>query len=67
MNVRKISTEEENKMYKMINDSLFALCEEKPNNPIDYLSRKMMELAGLDPSSLTIKKKVFIHLLSGQK
>jgi hypothetical protein len=58
MNGKKISTEEENEMYQIINDALFALCEEKPNNPIDYLARKMTELIGLDPNSITIKKKV---------
>jgi hypothetical protein len=59
MNDKKISIEEENEMYQIINDALFALCEEKPNNPIDYLARKMIELTGLDPSqALSIKKKV---------
>ena len=57
--MKKISIEEENEMYQIINDALFELCEEKPNNPIDYLARKMIELIGLEPNqALTIKKKV---------
>ena len=63
MNTREISSEEENKMYQIINDALFALCEEKPNNPIDYLARKMLELAGVDPHSISSKKKVILSYI----
>jgi hypothetical protein len=66
MNDKKITTEEENEMYKIINDALFALCEEKPNNPIDYLARKMTELIGMDPNTLTIKRKVKVTLILGR-
>jgi hypothetical protein len=67
MNVREISSEEENKMYQIINDALFALCEEKPNNPIDYLARKMLELSGIDPHSISNKKKVILSYIRQQK
>jgi hypothetical protein len=64
MNSRQISNDEENEMYHIINDALFALCEEKPNNPIDYLARKMIDLTGMDPSILSIKKKVSSYNLT---
>lgn len=43
------SKEEDEKMYKIISDALLDLCENKPNDPIDYLSRKLFELIGDNP------------------
>ena len=47
-----MSEEEEKKIYDVINDALLALCKEKPNDPVDFLSRKMLELIGVDPSEM---------------
>lgn len=56
--MKKITDLEENDMYKVINDALFSICEEKPNDPLDFLSRKMMDLVGEDSNSLMVRKKV---------
>jgi hypothetical protein len=65
MNAKKISIDEENKMYQIINDALFSLCEEKPNNPVDFLARKMIELIGMDPhTALSIKKRVSSYIIT---
>jgi calcium-dependent protein kinase len=46
---------EEQEIYKVISEALLSLCEEKPNDPVDYLSRKMLELIGDDPNSVVRK------------
>lgn len=56
--MKKISELEENEMYKIINDALFSLCEEKPNNPVEFLSKSMLCLIGEDPNHLGVRKKV---------
>ena len=48
--------EETQKIYDVIEAALLSLCQEKPNDPVDYLSRKMLELIGED-SSAAIRKK----------
>jgi calcium-dependent protein kinase len=45
------SSSEEEKIYDVISKALLALCEVKPNDPVDFLSRKMLELIGEPPSS----------------
>ena len=47
-----MSEEEEKKIYDVINDALLSLCKEKPNDPVDFLSRKMLELIGVDSSEI---------------
>ena len=47
---------EEEKIYDVISKALLSLCEQKPNDPVDFLSRKMLELIGED-SSLAIRTK----------
>lgn len=47
-----ISEDESNKIYNVIRDALLALCQEKPNDPVDFLSRKMLEIIGEDPNSM---------------
>ena len=44
------SPSEEEKIYDVISKALLSLCEEKPNDPVDFLSRKMLELIGEKPS-----------------
>ena len=44
------SNSEEEKIYDVISKALLSLCEEKPNDPVDFLSRKMLELIGEKPS-----------------
>ena len=43
------SSSEEEKIYDVISKALLSLCEEKPNDPVDFLSRKMLELIGEGP------------------
>ena len=63
-NNRSISQKEENELYQIINDSLFALCEEKPSDPIEFLSIKMLQEIGDTATILEIKSKViFISTL----
>jgi calcium-dependent protein kinase len=64
----KITEKEENLMYQIINEALLGLCREKPNNPVDFLSKRMLEIIGLE-GELFRKKKRFsgmedIHLSS---
>ena len=44
------SNSEEEKIYDVISKALLSLCEENPNDPVDFLSRKMLELIGEKPS-----------------
>ena len=41
---------EEEKIYEVINKALLSLCDGKPNDPVDFLSCKMLELIGEKPS-----------------
>lgn len=52
---KKISQDEEDKIYKIISDSLYSLCKEKPSDPIFFLSQKMLENIGEDMDKLDIK------------
>ena len=49
--IPSIDEKEEQEVYKVISDALLTLCEQKPNDPVDFLSRKMLELIGDDPSN----------------
>ena len=49
--------EETQKIFEVIEQALLSLCREKPNDPVDYLSRKMLELIGDDPNSAIRKKQ----------
>ena len=51
------SESDEQEIYKVISEALLSLCEEKPNDPVDYLSRKMLELIGDDPKNAVRKKE----------
>lgn len=56
---KKITEGEENEIYSVISKALQALCQEKPNDSIDFLSKKMLEIIGDDPKwNYTQKKKV---------
>jgi len=60
---RKITESEENEIYAVISKALQALCQEKPNDSIDFLSKKMLEIIGDDPKwNVVQKKKVNIYL-----
>ena len=54
------SETEEQEIYRVISDALLCLCEQKPNDPVDFLSRKMLELIGDDPSTAIRKKEITI-------
>jgi calcium-dependent protein kinase len=66
--MKKITEKEENLMYQIINEALLGLCREKPNNPVDFLSKHMLELVGLEGELYRRKKKLSIieetHLAS---
>jgi hypothetical protein len=49
--MRKISETEENNMYSMLQDSIFSLCEKKPENSINFLSKKLLEYCDNEPAS----------------
>ena len=51
------SETEEQEIYRVISEALLSLCEEKPNDPVDYLSRKMLELIGDDPQNAVRAKE----------
>ena len=51
------SESDEHEIYRVISEALLSLCEEKPNDPVDYLSRKMLELIGDDPKNAVRKKE----------
>ena len=53
--------EETQKIYEVIEEALLSLCREKPNDPVDFLSRKMLQLIGEDPSSAIRKKTTLIE------
>ena len=53
--------EETQKIYEVIEEALLSLCQEKPNDPVDYLSRKMLQLIGDDPTTAIRKKNAIIE------
>ena len=53
--------EEEKEIYNVISQALLSLCGQKPNDPVDFLSRKMLELIGEDPSKAIRKKEDIIE------
>ena len=53
--------EETQKIYEVIEEALLSLCQEKPNDPVDYLSRKMLQLIGEDPTVAIRKKNTIIE------
>ena len=52
---------EEQEIYEVIKNALFSLCEEKPNDPVDFLSRKMLELIGEDKNNAVRTKEAQIE------
>ena len=56
-----LKKEETQKIFEVIEQALLSLCREKPNDPVDYLSRKMLELIGDDPNSAIRKKTTLIE------
>ena len=56
-----VTQEETQKIYKIIEEALLSLCQEKPNDPVDYLSRKMLQLIGEDPTVAIRKKNTIIE------
>ena len=54
---KKITESEENEIYSTISTALQALCTEKPNDSIDFLTKKMLEIIGDDPKWGTNQKK----------
>ena len=53
--------EEEKEIYNVISKALLSLCGQKPNDPVDFLSRKMLELIGNDPTKAIRKKETIIE------
>ena len=54
--MKKISEKEEKQMFKIINEALLKLCRDKPHNPVDYLSRCMLDVIGQKTELLRKKK-----------
>ena len=55
------SQSEEEKIYDVISKALLSLCEQKPNDPVDFLSRKMLELINEDSTKAIRKKETIIE------
>ncbi len=53
--------ETEEEIYSVISEALLQLCEQKPNAPVDFLSRKMLELIGDNPELFERKKTDIIE------
>jgi hypothetical protein len=58
--MKKIPEEEENEMYNIIKTALFSLCEEKPNRPVEFLAKKMLELVDGNSKNTFIARKSFL-------
>ena len=56
-----VTQEETQKIYEVIEQALLSLCQEKPNDPVDYLSRKMLSLIGVDPVAAIRRKTTIIE------
>ena len=56
-----VSQEETQKIYEVIEQALLSLCQEKPNDPVDYLSRKMLQLISEDSTNAIRKKTTLIE------
>lgn len=56
--MKKITEQEENEMYKVISNALFTLCEEKPNDPVEFLSKQMLQQIGDNTENIVRAKKV---------
>ena len=54
--MKKITEKEEKEMYDIIEEALLSLCNEKPNNPVEYLSKKMLTL--IHDNSEFFKKRI---------
>ena len=59
---KKITEGEENEIYSVISKALEALCQEKPNDSINFLSKKMLEILGDDPK-WNINKKLKVKII----
>ena len=68
--MRKVSDEEENLVYDIIQQSLFNLCDQKPEEPIDFLSKFLLEFSEENnqtpnkTTKLSSKKSVFLIFIS---
>lgn len=58
--MKKISEEEENEMYNIIKTALFSLCDEKPNRPVEFLAKKMLEIVDGDSLNTQISRKSIV-------
>ena len=56
-----VDKETEEEIYNVISEALLQLCEQKPNAPVDFLSRKMLELIGDNPELFERKKTDLIE------
>ena len=56
-----VNNETEEEIYNVISEALLQLCEQKPNAPVDFLSRKMLELIGDNPDEFERKKTEVIE------
>ncbi len=57
MMMKTIEETEENLMYKYLSEALFEVCEQKPSNPISFLSKTLLQLVGDRPDQLISSNK----------
>jgi hypothetical protein len=63
--MKKISETEENEMYRILSEGIYSLCETKPQNAIEHLAKKLLEISGEHPDLLrrfSKKQKVDANL-----
>ena len=47
--MKKISENEENEMYRILSEAINSLCQTKPDNAIENLAKKLLEISGQHP------------------
>jgi len=62
---KKVSEAEETEMYRIVSDALFALCDKKPTNPVEFLARKLLELVGDENPEFSLRTVIlFIKMIN---
>lgn len=62
--MKKIDEQEENEMYYILSQAIYSLCENKPQNAIEHLAKKLLEYSGEHPDLIRrFSKKQKVRLL----
>lgn len=55
--MKKISEIEENEMYRILSEALYSICQTKPDNAIENLAKKLLEISGEHPDLIRMINK----------